>query len=204
MKKSIFAKIGAAAVVLTLVTSSLVGGTFAKYTSSANATANATVAKWNVAFKEGEDGANNFTKGYEFTLQNDNEEAKTTSGTIAPGSTGQIQLAVDGTGTQVGFTYEITANVVDLGGIPLKFYSDVARDTEHEISLTGDIVSLAKGEIGVDDNTKDASVTIYWAWDTTAEDSADTTLGEKQEDVKGTIALSLSATQITRVEPATP
>ena len=45
MKKSIFGKIGAAAVVLTLVTSSLVGGTFAKYTSSASASGKVTAAK---------------------------------------------------------------------------------------------------------------------------------------------------------------
>ena len=51
MKKSIFGKIGAAAVVLTLVTSSLVGGTFARYATEKSATATAAVAQWNVSFK---------------------------------------------------------------------------------------------------------------------------------------------------------
>ena len=57
MKKSIFGKIGAAAVVLTLVTSSLVGGTFAKYVTNASAKANVTVASWGVTFNKDENAS---------------------------------------------------------------------------------------------------------------------------------------------------
>lgn len=48
MKKGLVSKLGGAALVLTLVTASLVGGTFAKYTKTISGTATATVAKFNL------------------------------------------------------------------------------------------------------------------------------------------------------------
>jgi len=199
MKKSILAKIGAAAVVLTLVTSSLVGGTFAKYTSSANGTANATVAKWNVAFKEGD--SNTLTQDFAFNLKNENDAAETAENVIAPGSTGKIQLTVDGTDTQVEFSYEITADISKLNGVPLKFYSDENRTKEIEPDAdNANLISLSAETIKVDGG-KVGTGTVYWAWKSN-DDVADTTLGVA--GASGQIALSLSATQITGVEPATP
>ncbi|MBS6955305.1 MAG: hypothetical protein KH230_18975 [Enterocloster asparagiformis] len=77
MKKSIFAKIGAAAVVLTLVTSSLVGGTFAKYVTNAKGTATATVAEWGVTFKK--DADTDFNNA-EVKLEGSGKGGETSSG----------------------------------------------------------------------------------------------------------------------------
>lgn len=48
MKKGLVSKLGATAVVLTLVTASLVGGTFARYTKEVIGTASVKVAKFNL------------------------------------------------------------------------------------------------------------------------------------------------------------
>ena len=99
MKKSIFGKIGAAAVVLTLVTSSLVGGTFAKYATYMDATAKATVAKWGVAFKDGEDVISDST---EIKLLGSGQDGK-----ILPGDDKSFTIKIAGSGSDVGFDYTI-------------------------------------------------------------------------------------------------
>lgn len=85
MKKSIFGKIGAAAVVLTLVTSSLVGGTFAKYTSSATGQATATAAQWKVEFAKNDNSA--FTNTADIVL-----EGKGADNKVIPGDKGSLRL----------------------------------------------------------------------------------------------------------------
>lgn len=101
MKKSIFGKIGAAAVVLTLVTSSLVGGTFAKYVTEVNATATGTVANWNVTFSDTADGV--YTNDTVFKLEGTGKEKK-----VIPGETGTFDIVINGDSADVDFDYTIT------------------------------------------------------------------------------------------------
>lgn len=193
MKKSIFGKIGAAAVVLTLVTGSLVGGTFAKYTSTVTGTGKATVAAWKIAMKEGEKNAITSDK-FNFDLINLNSGAASEDGKIAPGSKGEIQFTIDGTGTQVEYTYSVSADITSLGSVPIKFYSDEARTPDKEITFTGNTAEVASGEVLLDSESKVKTASIYWAWDSTT-DTADTTLGEAETAITGTIDVSITATQ---------
>lgn len=148
MKKSIFGKIGAAAVVLTLVTSSLVGGTFAKYVTNASAKANVTVASWGVTFNKDENASfDNQT----ITLGGEGKK-------IFPGAKGQIDVLIKGDTAEVGFDYTIKISK-DNGSLEhMKFYSDSARTKEisSETGLTG---ILGYGE---KDGIKSETVSIYW------------------------------------------
>lgn len=146
MKKNIIAKIGAAAVVLTMVTTSLVGGTFAKYTSTVSGDAQATIAIWDVKF---EGNSSKFEKDTTIKLNGTGA-----SNTVAPGDTGTLVLTVNPGNTQVDIEYKITlANASEEGTTYLKFYSDLDNKTEiTEDDLTG---VIAEGG-GV--STK----TVYW------------------------------------------
>lgn len=190
MKKSIFTKIGAAAVALTLVTSSLVGGTFAKYTSTVSASGTASVARWAVAFKEGASNALN-TGSAKVVLKNENTKAATNDGEIAPDSFGTIALMIDGTGSEVGYTYTVTANNGGLGTVPVAFYSDAERT--QKINFTSNEAEVESGTVALDDVGTAKTVNIYWAWES-ADDATDTSLGETPID--GTVTLNITAEQL--------
>lgn len=199
MKKSIFGKIGAAAVVLTLVTSSLVGGTFAKYTTSVTGSAKATVAKWNVTFEHGEgDSATPFVKDTEVALINENASVVTTNNTIAPGSNGVITLAVNGNDSEIGYTYEIKADMKDFN-VPIKFYEYANSTKGKEImpDVTTKEAILANGSVTQDKLTEEVNVQVYWEWKDTAEgNETDTDLGDGTTLVKGAIPLTITAEQL--------
>ena len=193
MKKSIFGKIGAAAVVLTLVTSSLVGGTFAKYTSEVTGAAKATVAKWSVEF---DDAEKSLSQSKDIVLTNENTtNAPTATGTIAPGSQGKVQIEVDGSQSQVGYSYTISGDVSGMNGIPLKFYTDKEMTTP--LTITDNKFATAKKDMAYNttaESMKD-TVAIYWIWDKDSTDTADSGLGSNP--VTGTISLTMTAEQIT-------
>ncbi len=165
MKKSIFGKIGAAAVVLTLVTSSLVGGTFAKYVTNANGTAAGTVAKWGVTFTDG--GSGEYT-GDNFEIKLNGENGETL---ITPGSSGNFDIVVNGSEAQVDFNYTITlAKGTGENLTEVKFYEGTG-DSKKPIE-GGELT----GEIKATDATKTVTKTITWELPKGADDKADTAL----------------------------
>ena len=190
MKKSIFGKIGAAAVVLTLVTSSLVGGTFAKYTSKVTAAGTATAAKWAIAFaKDGTNIEDDKAETKTFALKDDNAaNIGAATGKIAPGSFGTIDLSIDGTGSEVGYSYTITADVSGLGTIPVEFHFDNASGQKLE-PAEGKI-TIASGDVLQENVGTEVQKKLYWVWQET---DGDTAAGI--EAATGTIDLTLEATQ---------
>lgn len=204
MKKNIIAKIGAAAVVLTMVTTSLVGGTFAKYTSTVSGDVKASVAAWKIAFKNGDTDITS-NESVEISLNNMDNAVK--DGKIAPGSYGEIKLTIDGSGTEVSYDYKVVADLEQLSGIPIKFYTDGKHGTE--LTPTGNTLTLAD-TTSVDKDALDKInfVTIYWAWnatgktETTEIDTADTAAGKDPKS--GTITLTMTATQKTDIQENTP
>lgn len=187
MKKSIFSKVGAAAVVLTLVTASLVGGTFAKYTTSVNTTATATAAQWGVKFIN---GAKEITEASTITLQPSNTAGKKT-GTIVPGDSGMFEIEVDGRAAEVSFDYAISL-AAGTGNSPnVTFYKDDMHTTPitKEAPLTGTVEYKANAT----EIEKKVPVTVYWEW-------KDDTTGATDMKAAGTIGnydITLTATQKT-------
>lgn len=194
MKKSIFTKMGAAAMVLTLVTASLVGGTFAKYTSEKTGVAEATVAKWSIKLT---DTANELSEANKIVLKNENTKIDLNDGVIAPGAYGTMKVAVDGSGTQVGFDYKVT---IDTTGLPstMKFYKgSSSADATAEKLISGDGIN---GSIAYNASEKNVEIPVYWVWEdanTSDGNSADTSVGEAATGTATTINLTLTATQIT-------
>lgn len=185
MKKSIFGKIGAAAVVLTLVTSSLVGGTFAKYVTNASGSATATLAKWGVTFKK--DASTNFDQ------QTVSLEGTGNNKTLLPGDKGKFDIIIDGSQAEVGFEYSISLTRKD-GTLTdaVKFYETDAR-TEAVTEITGEMGYGTK-----EDGTTNKTVTVYWALpantegaDGTANDKLDTEMAGKA----ATYTIDMTASQ---------
>lgn len=174
MKKSIFGKVGAAAVVLTLVTASLVGGTFARYTSTANGEATATVAKWAIAMKANETAPVN--DKIEIDLKNTNPDVVMTENKIGPGASGTIELVIDGTGSEVGYSYKVVADSSALNGIPLVF----TEADGSPVTISSDAsapTEIETGEVALGDVGTAKTITLNWKWDNTSTNDADTTLG---------------------------
>lgn len=196
-KRNVVGALGKTAVALTLISTCLVGGTLAKYTSEVTGTGNAIAAKWNVAFKSGdnaESATQTQTTDFNFADLKDtriNANSLVKEGKIAPGSTGVFAVEIDGTDTEVAYDYKITLTTT-LNSVPIKFYSDKSMQTE--ISSGTPLT----GTIAVDAASKKTSQPIYWKWVTasTDGDTSDTNVGKDLDaNRKGTFTVKLEATQ---------
>lgn len=175
MKTKTLGRIVVLALALCLISTSLMGGTLAKYTTEVTGTGTTNVAKWAVAFKADEGATTTSTErttAYTFTLGDTRTDAEGTlvaTDRIAPGSTGSIAVEIDGTGSEVPYTWSITANYGDLPST-IKFYQDSGYTTvlTSGSGWTGDVALNAVGTA--------VTKTIYWKW-VTETDAADTTIG---------------------------
>lgn len=190
MKKQnkVWGRVGMIALVLCLITTCLMAGTFAKYTSTYTGSATATVAKWSPEFKSGSTTvSDNFTVAIEDTSLN----SKVTDAKIAPGTDGSFAIEVAPNGTEVAFDYTITVDTAHAEKIPtnLKFYSDAAFTTELSGSTNTVTGSVALGA------TSSSTSTIYWKWayETTSGDTADTADGTAAATMS--VPITLTATQ---------
>lgn len=106
-KNSVLLRVGVAAMVLTLATTSLMSGTLAKYTSEGTGVAEAIVAKWDPQMSIG--GKNISTTSATFNLTETQVSGKdnklVASNRIAPGMSGSIPIEIDPNGMEVDYQY---------------------------------------------------------------------------------------------------
>lgn len=200
-KKSIAGRLGMAAFALTLVTTCISGGTLAKYASEVTGTGTAAAAKWDVEFKADANTttaatakSNDFAFTLDSTQTGNNDHALVTTNKVAPGSTGAVALQINVKSTnevKTGGSFEIDAS--SLNGVPIKFYSDSSFN--NEISIDG---STHKGTVTPSTTVAPSTAgtidqVIYWRWDTSSTDTADTTLGKAA--TSGTFTIKMIAEQ---------
>ncbi len=176
-KKGYIWRLAAVAMVLCLVTMSLTSGTLAKYASEASGKATATVAAWKIAFEDGNNNAYTETNKLELNLEDTQMvgDKLVADDKIAPGSKGSFALAVDGTGTEVAFTYTIELDMSSCADSPLVFYKGSIAP-ENKITLDGNKITMT-GDVLADGTGTEAKETIWWEWDTTKTDTEDTAYG---------------------------
>ncbi len=120
-------------VVAMLLTVSLyfVGGTYARYATSFNGTAEAEIAKWAVALNKG-GNASSFTTELKFT-----ENANVVTGKIAPGVTASTEVEIKLQGTEVAV--EIKAD--DVTEVVKNALSaiDIQDINDHDITVTASV-----------------------------------------------------------------
>ncbi len=165
-------RIASVLLVAVLLSTCIISGTFAKYTTEVSGTSSARVAKWE--FTIGDDEINATTvESFTFNLFESvsDENVKTGDGEniIAPGTEGSFDIVLTNL-SEVTANYAIVFNA-ELAGVPLQFSTDNAT-WETEITNLNIDASEAT-ELAMEDGT--ATVTVYWQWAFYVDDAGDVT-----------------------------
>lgn len=194
-KKSYAARLGALAVALTMMTASLMGGTLAKYTSNVEGTGTALVAKW--AVKAGDaDGAETITA---FKLGEANSGV--VADKIAPGTSGDLPVYINLTGTEVATKVVVEVWVEDTTKLPTNFVMKYVDKDKKENAVTlesGKYVEVYSVEKSASDaNTFSTNGNIKWEWPfgtDIANDIIDTANGKNPSEAS--FKVKVTATQL--------
>ena len=190
MKKNRTMRVATLLLALTLITSCFVGGTFAKYTSSTNAKATATVAKWSILV-DGEDIATSNQAAIIdmfSTILDSNDETETDvkMDMIAPGTKGSYEIVVENAS-------EVTANVsIDFqydSALPLTV---TFKEKDASAAYDGGDIRMEAGE--------NKTIVVEWEWPFEAvsprTDADDTALGTAEVASEFTVTAAITATQV--------
>lgn len=193
-RSSMMVRLVAVLAVTMMFTMCFVGGTFAKYTSSATGTDNANVAKWDIEVNN-----KNITTSDTFNFNlfntvkdtdgNTETDMRPNDGTIiAPGTRGYFDIVIKND-SQVNATYAIDYTV-NTRSIPVKF-SVNGTDWYYDINcldVSGKAINMGAT----------ATVRVQWMWEfeRTDGDATDTSLGSADPTATLTVVANVTATQV--------
>lgn len=194
-RSSMMVRLVAVLAVTMMFTMCFVGGTFAKYTSSATGTDSATVAKW--SFKVGEtDIATTDTFAFDLfkTVKDtggaDEADINPADGSIiAPGTQGSFDLVLTNA-SQVTAQYAIDYTVTNTGNIPVKFSVDGGTTWTDDLA---DVTASDSTKLAANSGT--TTITVQWRWVFDGNDTTDTALGSAATATL-TVAAAVTATQV--------
>lgn len=205
MKRNTILRVSAILLVLTLLSTCVISGTFAKYTTSANANDDARIAKWGVVVEATAEA---------FTENDDDTVISFVSGenVLAPGTDGNLcGLTITGQ-PEVAVKIDATAEleltdwavdsayycplVITVGNTEFKG-NDYADAEAFEKAVEDAIVAeIAVASVDPNTNLADA-VAVTWAWAYEGNDDVkDTALGNAAAPATISIAVSVTVTQI--------
>ena len=138
--------------ILLIVLIQVIGVTYAKYLTTETGNGGAEVAKWSFEIvKNGEETKN-------IQLVNTIDKNTLVNGKIAPGTRGIINIAVDGTGAEVGIDYEVKFNnEKNKPSNLIFFYNGTQYNSLSEIGAI-------KGNISCESESRTREVLIVWQW----------------------------------------
>jgi len=146
-------------ILIILATSAFGIFAWARYQTSVQGESTAQVARW--SFKVNGNGTQ--TEQVSFLMTRTDSNNTVATGTIAPGTYGEIPIEIDVTGTQTDLIYTISGSTVNMPR-NLKLYFD--EDRTQEMAVVGEQFSkgnyLKLADIG--DGEKVITETIYWEW----------------------------------------
>ena len=196
-RSSMMVRLVAVLAVVMMFTMCFVGGTFAKYTSSATGTDSATVAKW--SFKVGEtDIATTDTFTFDLFktikdsdgINNETEMNPVDGSIIAPGTQGSFDLVLTNA-SQVTAQYAIDYTVTNTNNIPVKFSVDGGNTWTNDLA---DVAASDSTKLAANSGT--TTIKVQWKWDFNgSDDSFDTALGIGGNAVL-TVKAEVTATQV--------
>lgn len=174
-KNGLLLRIGVAAMVLTLASTSLMSGTLAKYFSESSGTAAAIIAKWNPQAKINSQNASEWTVNLASTqtgVPEASANSQVASNRIAPGMKGAFPIEVSSNGSEVAIDYKIEASIPEgykpsllTDNLIFKVYSDTnfSEGGGKAFSLSQSPSELDSGTIPV---TGGGTVKkyVYWEW----------------------------------------
>ena len=190
-------KLASFVLLVTMVSLTLVSGTYAKYTSSISGTDTVQVAKWDIkAGKSGEETSITGGGTVSFDLFNTindtgNAAAETdvTTGKIAPGTEGSFSFNIKND-SEVTAIYGLTYELTNAGNVPLEFSIDDGHTWVASLTGLNNAVSDAnKIAIGYS-----KLVTVRWRWAFTGAASSNYT--ETQTELSDT-TIGIAAPSVT-------
>ena len=193
-RSSMMVRLVADLAVTMMFTMCFVGGTFAKYTSSATGTDNANVAKWDIKVNNDNITTSDTFNFNLFNTVNDTKDGnpetdmRPNDGTIiAPGTRGYFDIVIKND-SQVNATYAIDYTV-NTRSIPVKFSVNGTDwfDDINYLDVRGVAINMGAT----------ATVRVQWMWEfeRTDGDTQDTTLGSAATATL-TVAAAVTATQV--------
>lgn len=206
MRKNKMMRFASGLLVATLLTTCIISGTFAKYTSSAAGEDTARVAKWLFKVNDTDIAAENTVT---FNLFNTVKEAKSADnethiqkddGTIiAPGTGGSFEIVLKNE-SEVTAKYAIDFTETNNSTVPIEYSTDGTtwKENINDLDIVADDTETA---LKYSDGTK--TITVYWRWNyeagqtpvRTQSDSKDTELG-KDGTAEVTVKADITATQV--------
>lgn len=130
MKKNKMMRAASGLLVATLLTTSIISGTFAKYVTTANGSDNARVAKWGITMDNGADMFSDTYDANATTTVDSNDDAKV----VAPGTYGSTTYTVSGAPeTSYRITFE-ASNIKDV--LVAKGATYLYKDEAENVSYT--------------------------------------------------------------------
>lgn len=170
-KKSYVGRLGALALMLTVITTCLLGGTMARYVTEVTGSATATVAAWKFQANSSGEATTFTTIDLGSTANRTNYDEKTLKeGVLAPGTSGQFTISINGDGSDVGIDYNVdikASTTAPSGGTILP--DDLVFSTE-EITTSNsgvalDDLTMPTGTIKYSaTDAMNEDITIYWEW----------------------------------------
>lgn len=221
MKKNKAMRLASALLVLTLLTTCAISGTFAKYTTSTTGTDKARVAYWGFD----QDAATTIDL-FDGTYTNvmSSGEVDGFSNVVAPGTEKSTTFAFGYTNynnantitaPEVAYTFTVNPTIIGdydeldantsfkwtlkKGDAPATEYNTVADLLAAIKALSGDASgskTYNPGELPAAFTSADETYTIGWKWAFEGNDTADTTLGNSQTLENVTFAITITATQV--------
>ena len=141
----------------------LAGFAYARYVTRISGQSTADIAQW--SFKVNDKTNESFTIDLADTRIKANDEVQMQDGYIGPGTSGAFDIRLDATGSEVSLKYDVNIDVDNVNNTKLPknlvFYSD--SDMQNAIYHENNIINL-NGFIGVADNSKVHTKTVYWKW----------------------------------------
>ena len=197
------AKFTAIVLLITLVASMLVAGTYARYTTTASGTDKARVAHWKINATN--NVSNLFADSYSNVAAGNSDLS-----IIAPGTSGSFDFNIGGS-VETAYTLKVTTtgskdevNGAVSGYNPIKYSFKKSGDTQTSENLTFAQLLEKIEEIGDGQTVKqpetleDSTYTIGWKWAFDGDDAKDTELGNLVTSGEKTVSLSVNivATQV--------
>lgn len=208
MKKNTMMRLASVLLVAVLMTTCVISGTFAKYTSTATGSATATVAKWSFKVNDGEIATDTPTVAFNlFDTVKDTggsaDETDVSTGKIAPGTQGSFVIKVENE-SEVTAKYTITFSETNTSKIPLQYSTD-GEDWEDSIS---ELTTSQFADQTLLVSAAEITHIIYWRWVFDGEtqgahanqtDTTDTALGIAAQNTAPTVTITMNI-NVTQVD----
>lgn len=208
MKKNKMMRMASALLVATLLSTSIIAGTFAKYTTNVEGSDSAVVAKWSVKatvgqqeFGKASTTLNLFdeSKVYDTASANYTKEGiadtdvkkGSNKAIIAPGTWGEFEYTLTND-SEVNATYAVTYTV-DEKNVPLEWSVDGQNWTNDLANINATTINM----------NATATQKVYWRWaygdstvETSKSDTNDTTLGTAVTLAEPSVKIAVTFTQV--------